>query len=101
MKREMLNAVAPVMRTVFEQSPRKGKIVSVNSGKHKDKVGTVILHMRDKYVNAFRYGSDANHLLREAAGRYGYVVKISRVIDIAAGTFEEFFVKADNVTVIS
>lgn len=71
-------------------SPRKDTLVSITAGKHKGKIGRVFWHGVDMYgQSAFRYGSDIQISLREAAGRYGFRIGVK----LESG--EKFFTKAD------
>lgn len=57
-----------------KQRPCVGRRVRVDRGrKHKGKIGTVIRHQRDQFVNPFRYGSAASHHMVVMDGRYGFV----------------------------
>lgn len=77
---------------VSKDRPYVGRRVTVTGGrKHKGKSGEVVRHERDRYVDAFRYGNEAQHHMTQMRGRYGYVVLID------TGT-ERFWTKADNVT---
>lgn len=72
------------------QRPYAGRRVTIVGGrKHKDKVGTVIRHQHDQYSDAYRYGNDAHHHLRDLRGRSGWVCLV-RFDDGSTG-----WVKAD------
>ena len=86
-----LNAVANNDR-VRSQFPAEGKMVSVDSGKHKGKVGKVQIHMRDKFAYT-RYSTEASLMLQDCVGRTGFVVRI----DLGDAFI---WIKADNVTVL-
>lgn len=76
--------------SLSEQRPYAGRRVSIVGGrKHKGKVGTVLTHMLDRYSDAYRYGSDASHQMRDMRGRSGWVCKV-RFDDGSTG-----WVKAD------
>jgi hypothetical protein len=76
------------------QRPSVGKIVKVVEGrKHLGKQGKVFWHGIDKYSDAWRYGSDAQHHLHDLCGRYGYRVGVETET-------EKFFVPANKVEVI-
>ena len=40
------------------------------------KIGIVKRHMRSKFVNPYRYGSEMQHYITDAHGRWGYIVLI-------------------------
>lgn len=68
--------------------PHVGRMVTIVDGrKHKGKTGKVLAHKRDAYSDAFRYGNDASHTLRDMAGREGFVVLVDTGL-------EKFWVKA-------
>lgn len=81
--------------TVSASRPSVGRSVTVTRGKHKGATGTVTWHGRDRYSDAFRYGSDSSHALREMAGQYGYRVRVQ------PQEGEAFYCRADYVEVIA
>ncbi len=74
------------------QRPSVGKRVRIDRGRRKHVEGTVLRHLRNPFER--QYGSDAQQMLREVIGRYGYRVQIESP---SHGTF---WVDADNVTVL-
>jgi len=76
--------------------PSVGTTVIIDKGrKYKGKVGKVVRHIRDKFDrDAWRYCSDAQAIMREARGRYGYVIKVLTTDG------ETFWCKADYATII-
>ena len=77
------------------QRPSVGKTVQVDKGrKHKGKIGQVIRHQIDKFQDAYRYGNEASHHMRDITGRYGWCC----LIQCNDGT--TFWVKADYLTCI-
>lgn len=78
--------------------PSVGKKVLVTSGKHKGKVGRVFWHGRNPHSDAWRYGGEAEHHFRDAAGKYGFRVGIRIFIDDEE--IDKFFVDANKVDVI-
>jgi hypothetical protein len=74
--------------------PSVGRMVRVTGGKkHLGKEGKVFWHGKDKYSDAYRYGSPAQWHFRDAAGRYGWRVGV----DTGA---EKFFISADKVEIV-
>jgi len=76
---------------VSKEKPAVGQMVKVLNGKRHDKVGRVVRHIPDKYVNAFRYGSETSRAMTQVRGRYGFAVQV----ETADG--ERFWTKASNV----
>jgi len=72
--------------------PSKGKRVRVTSGKHKGKEGIVTWHGRDQFADT-RYQTDAQLMLRDFMGTWGFRCRISTAS-------ESFFVKAEKVEII-
>lgn len=72
--------------------PSKGKRVRVTSGKHKGKEGIVTWHGRDQFADN-RYQTDAQLMLRDFMGTWGFRCRISTAS-------ESFFVKAEKVEII-
>lgn len=59
------------------QRPDPGKKVTVIHGKrYRGERAEVVQRIKDKYEDAFRYGGEANHHMREMAGRYGFVCRV-------------------------
>jgi hypothetical protein len=79
---------------VEKERPSVGKTVTVDKGKHRGKTGVVERHMLDRYYDAYRYGSSAQHHMTDMRGRDGYVVLIRTET-------ETFWVKGNNVTVLT
>lgn len=71
--------------------PHPGRRVRIIGGrKHKGKVGTVVRHQVSQYGNAYRYGNDASHHLRDMRGRYGWTCLVRTDLG------EQFWVDADH-----
>ena len=79
--------------TVSANRPSVGRTVVVTRGKHTGATGVVVWHGLDKFSDAFRYGSDSSHALREMNGTFGYRVKVQ------PEEGDGFFVRADYVEV--
>ena len=78
------------------QRPSPGRRVRVTGGrKHIGRDGVVLRHMPSRYLNAFRYGGEASHHMREIVGRYGYVVLVQ------PDEGPPFWVRADYVNVLA
>lgn len=59
---------------VSRQRPSPGKYALVLKGKKlQNQKVVVVRHQIDQYENAFRYGNEASHHLREMMGRTGFV----------------------------
>jgi len=81
-----------IANELSKQRPVPGRKVSITGGrKHKGKRGTVLRHQLDKFVDAFRYGGEANHHMTEMAGRFGYVCLVENMENPS----DRFWVKAD------
>jgi hypothetical protein len=67
-----------IAATTDTTRPSVGRRVRVTGGrKHLGKIGVVQIHERNKFNNeAYRYGSDAQHHMRDMAGRSGWRCKI-------------------------
>lgn len=72
--------------------PSVGKGVYVGRGKHAGRFGVVSRHQRSRFSNAYRYGSDANHHMRDMAGTYGWTCRVS------FGDGDYAWVRADHVS---
>jgi len=74
--------------------PSVGKGVKVIGGrKHKGKTGVVFWHGIDQHAQPFRYGSDMQHVMRQARGRNFYRCGIK------TESGEKFFLPAEHVRV--
>jgi hypothetical protein len=79
-----------LFNTVALDKPSVGSTVRIVGGqKHRGKVGIVKRHQRDGYVDPFRYGNSASHMMTQARGRYGYIVLVQEFDG------PTFWVKAD------
>lgn len=77
-----------------KEKPFVGRKVRIDNGrKHKGKIGEVMRHQQDKFWNAFRYGSPAQHMLTQMRGREGFVILVKTQT-------EQFWVKAEYATVL-
>jgi hypothetical protein len=75
--------------------PSAGKRVRVTGGrKHVGKEGTVLRHQISKFGDAYRYGNDASHHMRDMMGRSGWTCQVRT----EAG--ETFWTDADNTAVL-
>ena len=81
-----------IANELSKQRPYPGRKVRITEGrKHKGKCGKVLRHQLDKFVDAFRYGGEANHHMTEMAGRFGYVCLVENTQD----PLDRFWIKAD------
>lgn len=90
---EAARAMRKLAEEAKAQFPSVGKHVTVAEGKHAGKSGIVFWHGEDKYNGSWRHASDAQLVLRQINGRYGYRVGVK------TETGEKFFVRADHVEV--
>lgn len=71
---------APVIQSLLQslnmEKPNEGQTVKVLTGKHTGKTGLVKRHMRSRFENPYRYGSEMQHHMTDARGRYGFVVLV-------------------------
>lgn len=89
------DALQGLINSVAINRPSVGKRVRIVSGrKHLGTEGLVAWHGLDKFSTAFRYASDAQALLRDAQGTWGFRVRI------IADSGESFFVSADKVEIV-
>ena len=64
------------------QRPYPGRRVRIDGGrKYKGKIGLVVRHERDRFGSAWRYGSDASHMLQDMIGRYGFRIQVRSDVD--------------------
>lgn len=71
------------------QRPSCQRIVTIVQGrKARGRRGVVVKHMIDKYENAYRYGNETSHHMRDMQGREGWVCRVR----LDSG--EEIWVKA-------
>jgi hypothetical protein len=93
---DTVEAWREIAKDLSAQRPYPGRRVEIVGGrKHKGRVGVVLIHCRDQYSSAFRYGGEANLHMREMAGRDGFVVKCRDEM-----TNEIFWCKADYTKVL-
>lgn len=62
---------------VAEARPEVGMVAVPLKGKYRGRAGVITRHIVDRFYDPFRYGSSAQHMMTEARGRRGYVVKIA------------------------
>ncbi len=91
--RENAPLIQSLLSSVARDKPKVGSTVRVRLGKHVGKVGTVDKHIRSRFENPYRYGSEMSHHMTDARGRHGYAILI-KPEDGAP-----FWTKADNVIV--
>lgn len=88
---------APILQRLFNEvakdKPCIGRVVRVTRGKHAKKVGIVEKHIRSRFENPYRYGSEMSHHMIDARGRYGFAI----LVHPEDGT--PFWTAADNVMV--
>ena len=71
---------APIIQSLLQsvnmEKPNEGQIVKIMFGKRIGKIGVVKKHMRSRFVNPYRYGSEMQHYMTDARGRWGFVVLV-------------------------
>jgi hypothetical protein len=85
-----------IANDLSKDRPYVGRWVAVERGrKHKGKMGRVLRHQRDKFSDAYRYGSGASDAFKDMAGTYGWVCMVEN-----AATGERFWVRADYLKIV-
>lgn len=71
---------APVLQSLFNDvaldKPQIGDAARVMTGKHTGAIGIVRHHMVSRFKRPFRYGSELSHMMTQARGRHGYIVRL-------------------------
>jgi len=85
-----ISALGDIMGSASDESPRKGRQVTILRGKHKGKSGIVFWHGKDQFARVSRYdGNWMQQSMTAAIGRSDYR------IGVQTESGEKFFTNAD------
>ena len=86
-----LHAVA---QSTASERPDVGRWVRVDQGRRTGVEGRVLRHVRDQFNTwKWRYGSDAQAMMKDILGKYGFRVQVE------TATHGTFWIDAEKVTV--